>query len=149
MPSFTSVRRTGKWERSTSWMISSGHLLWVSVMGLYWALADYGRSFVRPFAWLIASGFFFYWRYTAVLAPKACLVDTDKYERAVGMLALGNTVPFVGPLTIDAEIKKFLFCPSKVIPPEGYQWLMLSQNLLSIILVFFIGLAVRNYFKIK
>jgi hypothetical protein len=26
------------------------------------------------------------------------------------MVVLGNAVPFVGPLTIDAEIKKFLFC---------------------------------------
>jgi hypothetical protein len=71
------------------------------------------------------------------------------------MLALGNAVPFVGPLTIDGEIKKFLFCAGDVsakclpIPPEGYQWLVLSQNLVSIILVFFIGLALRNYFKIK
>jgi hypothetical protein len=39
------------------------HILWICVMGIYWALADYGRSFVRPFAWLIASGLFFYWRY--------------------------------------------------------------------------------------
>ena len=44
------------------------HVLWIIVMGVYWALADYGRSFARPFAWLIASGFFFYWRYLAVLA---------------------------------------------------------------------------------
>jgi hypothetical protein len=35
----------------------------------------------------------------------------DNYEQAVGMVALGNAVPFVGPLTIGAEVKKFLFCP--------------------------------------
>jgi hypothetical protein len=130
----------------------------IAAMGVFWALADYGRSFVRPLAWLIASGFFFYWGYLAVLAPlaaKASPPDMDKYKHAVGMLALGNTVPFVGPLTIDAEVKKFLFCPSgnadclPPIPPEGYQRLVLSQNLLSIVLVFFIGLALRNYFKIK
>jgi hypothetical protein len=126
-------------------------------MGTYSVLADYGRSFVRPAAWLIASGFFFYWRYLAVLAPlmaKAGPSDVDKYKQAVRMLALGNTVPFVGPLTIDSEIKKFLFCPSgdcpgSVIPPESYQLLVVGQNLLSIILVCFIGLALRSYFKIK
>jgi len=32
---------------------------------------------------------------------------------------------------------------------EGFQLRVLSQNFLSIILVFFIGLALRNYFKIK
>jgi hypothetical protein len=36
-----------------------------------------------------------------------------------------------------------------VIPPHGYQWLVVGQNLLSIILFFFVGLALRNYFKIK
>jgi hypothetical protein len=80
--------------------------------------------------------------------------DIEKYKQVVRMLALGNTVPFVGPLTIDSKVKEFLFCPygkcpDPLIPPEGYQVLVLSQNLLSIILVFFIGLALRNYFKIK
>jgi hypothetical protein len=130
------------------------HGFWIAVMGLYWVLADYGRSFLRPFAWLIASGIFFYWGYLAVLTAKASPPDIDKYKQAVRMLVLGNSVPFVGPLTIDSEIKKLLVCPSgpcpsPLIPPEGYQWLVLSQNLLSIILVFFIGFALRNYFKIK
>ncbi|MGH6836504.1 MAG: pentapeptide repeat-containing protein [Methylocella sp.] len=134
------------------------HLLWIAVMGVYWALADYGRSFVRPFAWLIASGLIsYYWGYPAVLAavmPHAGTPDAEKYDHAVGMLALGNSVPFVGQLTIDSELKKFLFCPGGAvnclpIPQEGYQLLVVGQNLLSIILVFFIGLALRNYFKIK
>jgi uncharacterized protein YjbI with pentapeptide repeats len=131
------------------------HLLWIAVMGVYWALSNYGRNFVLPTAWLIAGVFFFDWRYTVVLAPlMAKAPDVDKYKQALGMLALGNTVPFVGPLTIDSEIKKFLFCPSgnclsPVIPPEGYQLLVIFQNLFSITLVFFIGLALRNYFKIK
>jgi uncharacterized protein YjbI with pentapeptide repeats len=84
------------------------HGLWILVMFLYWALGDYGRSFLRPFAWLIATGFFFYWRYLAVLAPitrEAGPANAEKYDHAVRMLALGNTVPFVGPLTIDAEIE--------------------------------------------
>ncbi len=132
------------------------HLLWILVMGLYWALADYGRSFARPFVWLFASVFFFYWRYTEVLAPlmpKTGPSDTAKYERAVDMLALGNAVPFVGPLTINSEVKKFLFCPDfgrcLPIPPEGFQFWVILQNIVSITLVFFIGLALRNYFKIK
>jgi hypothetical protein len=126
-------------------------------MGVYWALADYGRSFVRPLAALIMSGFVFYWGYGKVLAPlmpQPGTLNAAKYERAVGVLALGNTVPFVGPLTIDSKVKEFLFCPCRncpdtFIPPEGYQWLVLGQNLFSITCVFFIGLALRNYFKIK
>jgi hypothetical protein len=132
------------------------HLLWIAVIGVYWALADYGRSFIRPGAWLVASSFFFYWCYDKILAPLMPKTGTlaDKYEQAVRMLALGNAVPFVGPLTIDGEIKRFLFCPGcndkiPAIPPEGYQWLVLGQNIFSITCVFFIGLALRNYFRIK
>jgi hypothetical protein len=84
---------------------------------------------------LVASGFFFYWCYGKILAhfaPKAGSL-ADQYDRAVRMLALGNTVPFVGPLTIDSEIKKFLFCPTNIcptpiIPPDGYQLAVLSQK---------------------
>jgi hypothetical protein len=77
----------------------------------------------------------------------------DNYEQAVGMVALGNAVPFVGPLTVEGEVKKFLFCAGDPnclpIPPEGYQLLVVGQNLFSITCVFFIGLALRNYFRIK
>jgi hypothetical protein len=132
------------------------HLLWIAVMFGYWALAGYGRSFARPVAWLGVSLRFFYLRYHEVLAPlmhEAGSANADKYNHAVGMLALGNAVPFVGPLTIDAEIKKSLFCPGfgrcLLIPPEGFQLLVIGQNLFSITCVFFIGLALRNYFRIK
>jgi hypothetical protein len=85
--------------------------------------------------------------------PQAGTLDAAKYARAEWMVAIGNAVPFVGPLTIDAELKKFLFCPRfgpcLPIPPEGFQALVIAQNVLSIILVFFIGLALRNYFRIK
>ena len=131
-------------------------ILWVIVMFFYWALADYGRSFVRPFAcWLVLSLIIFPWSYVQILPVPlhASLLDAYKYEQAVQLVARANAVPFVGPLTIDSDIKKFLFCLNEKdchpIPPEGYQWLVIFQNLFSITLVFFIGLALRNYFKIK
>lgn len=142
------------WPRNV-WRLAT-HGVWIFIMFLYSAFADYGRSLVQPMGWLIASGFFFYWRYTQVLAPlmpQAGTPDASKYDHAMRMLALGNSVPFVGPLTIDAKIKDFLFClhdkECMPVPPEGYQLLVLSQNLVSIVLVFFIGLVLRNYFKIK
>jgi hypothetical protein len=100
--------------------------------------------------------FFFHWRYSTVLAAQiheAGPANAERYGRVIWMAAFGNAVPFIGPLTIDSEIKKFLFCPGfgpcLPIPPEWFQFWTLFQNLLSIILVFFIGLALRNYFKIK
>jgi hypothetical protein len=113
-------------------------MLWIAVMGVYWALADYGRSFVVPAAWLGLSVWLFHLVYAAILAPlmpQAGTIDAAKYEHAVGMVALGNAVPFVGPLTIDTKIKEFLFCPNNAapclppIPPEGFQLLMIAQNL--------------------
>jgi hypothetical protein len=55
----------------------------------------------------------------------------------------------------DTKIKEFLFCAGEVadkctpIPPEGFQLLVIVQNLFSITCVFFIGLALCNYFRIK
>src|SRR6202035_1348576 len=49
----------------------------------YGVLANYGRRFLLPFGWLIASGFFFYCCHSKILAglvPKACPV-ADKYAR--------------------------------------------------------------------
>jgi hypothetical protein len=130
-------------------------LLWIAVMVLCWALADYGRSFVRPAMWLALSVPFFYRLYAAILMPQAGTVATANFDRAVWMVALGNAVPFVGSLTSDAEVKKLLFCADDVagkclpIPPEKFQLLVSGQNFLSIILIFFIVLALPNYFKIK
>jgi uncharacterized protein YjbI with pentapeptide repeats len=129
---------------------------WTFIMFLYWALADYGRNPLLPFFWLVLSVPFFYCRYKEVLASlmhSAGPANADRYNHAVWMLAFGNAVPFVGPLTIDAEVKKFLFCPGfgscLAMPPGGFQVWLVVQNIVSIILVFFIGVALRNYFKIK
>lgn len=173
-----------------------GHCLWIGVMALYWALSDYGRSWTRPFAWLVASVPAFDLVYAHLLADRResavkaareavtkSLAGQDAlavvrgwqaaeahvradYDAVVGQLAVSNAVPFVGPLTVDADAKKFLFCgvwptakadmaagtliePCRPIPPPGFQLATISQNLLSIVLVFFIGLALRNYFRVK
>jgi hypothetical protein len=44
------VQRFLDWLRDPKrkWALIA-HLLWILVMGAYWALADYGRSFARPF----------------------------------------------------------------------------------------------------
>jgi hypothetical protein len=71
---------------------------------------------------------------------KADSLDADKFEQAVQTVARANAVPFVGPLAIDSDIKKFLFCLNDKdchpIPPKCYQWLVVGQNLVSIVLYF-------------
>ena len=103
-------------------------------MFFYWALSNYGRSFLLSAAWLALSVWLFHFGYAWILAPlmpQAGTLDAAKYAHAVCMVAVGNAVPFVGPLTIDAEIKKFLFCPGfgpcLPISPEGFQFLVLRS----------------------
>jgi hypothetical protein len=134
------------------------HCLWIAIMFGYWVLADYGRSVERPLAWLVLSVFIFQLGYASILAPlkqKVGPANKDHYDQAVWMLAIGNAAPFVGHLSIDAGIKKSLYCPCEVcgerspIPPLGVQVLVIVQIVVSIALIFFFGLALRNYFKIK
>jgi hypothetical protein len=154
---FKGLFKGAMFERLVSAVGLIFHPLWILVMFLCWMLADYGRSFLRPAWWLALSVWLFHLGYAATLAPltpKVCPLG-DKYEHAVWMVALGNAVPFASPLTSDAEVKKLLFCAGDVsgnclpIPPAWFQFLVSCQNLLSIILVFFIVLALRNYFRIK
>jgi hypothetical protein len=133
------------------------HGFWIFIMFLYWALADYGRNVVVPFMWWLVFTFLIFPQLYAALLDRlkheAGLANAEKYNHVIRMLAFGNAVPFIGPLTIDADLKHFLFCPGfghcLPIPPEGFQFWVVVQNVVSIILVFFIGLALRNYFKIK
>jgi hypothetical protein len=134
------------------------HIFWILVMCVYGALSNYGRNPVLPLAWLFGSVFIFHCGYALILAPLKEKVDPANkvyYDQAVCMLALGNAVPFVGHLSIDAGIKKSLYCPGDVcgdrapIPPLGIQGQVIVQNVVSIALIFFFGLALRNYFKIK
>ena len=133
------------------------HGFWIFIMFLYWALADYGRNVVVPFMWWLVFTFLIFPQLYAALLDRlkheAGLANAEKYNHAIRMLAFGNAVPFVGPLTIDADLKHFLFCPGfghcLPIPPEGFQFWVVVQNVVSIVLVFFIGLALRNYFRIK
>jgi hypothetical protein len=155
---FEELKRAPIMEKPPIFARLLGHGLWIIVMFLYWALANYGRNFARPLALLFVSVFIFHFGYALILAPLKQKVDPankDYYDQAVWMLALGNAVPFVGHLSIDAGIKKSLYCPGDVcgerspIPPLGVQVLVIVQNVVSIALIFFFGLALRNYFKIK
>jgi uncharacterized protein YjbI with pentapeptide repeats len=155
---FDALKRAPIMEKPLIFVRLLSHGLWIIVMFGYWGLADYGRSFPRPLASLVLSVFIFHFGYALILAPLKQKVDPankDYYDQAVWILALGNAVPFVGHLSIDAGIKKSLYCPDDVcgerapIPPLGVQVLVIVQNVVSIALIFFFGLALRNYFKIK
>jgi uncharacterized protein YjbI with pentapeptide repeats len=61
------------WPRNAARLIT--HFLRIGVMGVYWALADYGRSFAWPLGWLFVSVFIFHFGYALILAPLKQKVD--------------------------------------------------------------------------
>ena len=94
------------WNPKRKWALIS-HIFWIVVMSLYWALSDYGRSFLRPIMALIISGFVFYWGYDKVLAPpEAGTLDAAKYEQAVRMVAPTRCL-LSAPLPSTAKSKNF------------------------------------------
>jgi hypothetical protein len=189
------------------------HIGWIAMMGLYWLLADYGRSFIRPFLALLLSVVLFNAAYWLVLRPQGAphvwpritaaieraitrphpndpsfvrpvqtpallplvgaleqaitwpQANDPPFVRAVRAFALANSVPFVGALTLDKEIKERLICgdqpvdakkalelgvpPCVPIPRLRFQALALLQTIVSSACVFFIALALRNYFRVR
>lgn len=155
------------------------HLAWIAVMGLYWLLADYGRSFLRPLAWLIASVIIFHAALWFALGPNmpssvvpravaAASHITDwvrpnlsGFGQAARGYALAHAVPFLGPLTLDKDARTVLICrgdaacvktlngQTAIVTPFRLQALTLVQSFLSTLCFFFAGLALRNYFRVK
>ncbi len=150
---------------------------WRRAMDLYWLFSNYGRSLLRPPFWLLATLWPLVWAFDASLTAQrrsatqsafasasekpaeAAKAMKRQFYAATRQLAISNTIPFVGPLSIDGEVKKFLLCGAPPaseaakacapIAPWRYQLTLIGQNVLSALLLFFFGLALRNYFKVK
>jgi hypothetical protein len=132
-------------------------------MGIYWLLSDYGRSVLRPLVAIIASVFLFHAAYSKLLsAPDAAAQPA--FGRAVWAFTIANAVPFVGALTLDKDVKEVLLCTGvprdnsraaetgartcNSVPTVAFQLVALGQSILSALLVFFLALALRNFFKL-
>lgn len=129
------------------------HCIWIAAMGGYWLLSDYGRSFVRPLFGLVVSIFIFQQAYSVVLIPPS-KVSVNTFEHAVWAFSLANAVPFVGALTLEKEMKEIILCAAasspgcEPVPKKAFQLLALAQSIVSGLLLFFIALALRNFFKL-
>jgi hypothetical protein len=141
------------------------HCSWMAVISGYGLLSDYGRSFVRPMIALLLSVFAFYSAYIGVLeTPNAAAANANDFKNAVRAYAIANAVPFVGSLALEKEVKMTLLCGGRAdlavpggtsvctpVPPPSlsFQLITIGQSIFSAICVFFAGLALRNYFKLK
>ena len=158
-------------------------LVWKTVMFLYWLLADYGRSLMRPIAALFASIILFHAAYILVLSPRSpssfvanatsALMQTaswpneadSRFIRSARAFAIANALPFVGALTLDKEVKEILICSGSSsgekgtsekglglctpIPSLSFQFVALFQSIFSALCIFFVVLALRNFFKLR
>jgi hypothetical protein len=142
-----------------------GHLFWLLITLGYSLLSDYGRSVLRPFAGLVASVFIFHWGYASVLVAPSDAARLEDFRRSVWAFAVSNAVPFVGALALDSSVKLTLLCGDRPtdqvtalqrnvpqclpVPGRRFQLLVLLQSIFSALCVFFVALALRNYFKLK
>jgi uncharacterized protein YjbI with pentapeptide repeats len=141
------------------------HCFGIAVMMVYSLLADYGRAYVRPLIWLALSVPLLWWAYTAVLIPPTDPNKLPDFRRATWAFAISNAVPFVGALTLERDVKLTLLCGDRPIdkehaqasgqpicvpiPGRRFQLLSLAQSIFSALCIFFAGLALRNYFKLR
>jgi hypothetical protein len=138
------------------------HCLWVAVMCGYWLLSDYGRSFVRPLLALGLSVLLFKWAYVMAVGTPSAMAAKD-FEGAAKAYAIANSLPFVGALTLEKDVKMILLCAGRQtqyttvygppicspLPSPRFQLVTVFQSIFSAICIFFAGLALRNYFKLR
>jgi hypothetical protein len=129
------------------------HCIWIAVMGVYRLLADYGRSFVRPLVALVLSIVVFHCTYSVVLTQPS-RVSQATFEHGLWAFSIANAVPFVGALTLEKELKEIILCGAsspacEPVPKVAFQLLALAQSIVSGLLLFFIALALRNFFKLR
>jgi hypothetical protein len=141
------------------------HCLWIAAMMVYSLVADYGRKYVRPLVALALSVPLFWLAYSTVLIPPTDPTKLADFRRATWAFAISNAVPFVGALTLERDVKLTLLCGDRPIdaqqaqasgqplcvpiPGRRFQLLALGQSIFSTLCIFFAGLALRNYFKLR
>lgn len=142
------------------------HFIMIIIMRFYWISSNYGRNIILPLIWYVTFLYFQLFEYRTIFNEvslngirKGSLngeVEIEKFNTLVDTLAIANNIPIIGNLSLDNEMKQFVFCGGQLldkssvcIPPDGYLWIVISQNLISGILIFLFGLGLRNYFKIK
>ena len=130
---FSADENRGRRWHETPWLAS------VLDMGFSF-LSDYGQSIWRPTAWLfiVMAGYsILYWHLSDVVGADL--------EHAT-LLSLGNSLPFLPQSrTLRIEASEALFCNGLGL------WIdiaMVAQGIASVVLLFLIGLGLRNRFRL-
>ena len=126
-----------------------GLTLWLFLYGI---TSDYGRSIIRPLAWLVVSFFGFLglyrWQYNAYCGRPFPLTNPDLMS-----FTLGNSLPFLSSLNpARRDVLLRLFGEhghaDRVAIPFAIETLSSIQSILGAVLLFLLLLAIRNRFRL-
>ena len=114
-----------------------------SIAGVFWLLSNYGRSVLYPVCWLGAANSGFYWLYR-IIHPAS---DTNKSDLVD--YTLSNSLPFGKLLNpaFERAYRNLFPCGTDI--SFAFQIASIAQGAISFVLLFLIGLGIRNYFKIN
>lgn len=136
------------WKRSPFNLLN----LWRAVrktilMFCFWLMSNYGRSATWPALWLVVSNIGFYKLYKYLHLNKS-----DEQIKPLMEYTLSNSIPFGKLLNpaFDSAVKN-LFIRSNTTDidiPFLFQFVSMFQGIISAILLFLIGLGIRNFFRI-
>ncbi len=137
------LRPFKEWWRALSTVFFSTPLL----LAYRWS-SNYGRSVKWPLLWLLASWFLWYVVYLKLY------MSTGRSLSGLNLSAL-NDIARSGMLPLGTVLRpsytaaiETLFDKDAGIP-SGFQNALLLQNVTSLIFLFLIGLALRNFFRLK
>ena len=112
---------------------------------LFQKASDYGRSEFYPFMWML----FFWSIWAGIYYYLSDCLNNDPIKKiwTAATFSVGQMVSFV-PISRDARSDgaELLFPGDQL--PNAVIWLASAQSLISIILIFLIGLSLRNRFKV-
>ena len=108
--------------------------------------SDYGRSVIKPFFWLTLSWFFCGFIYSTVSVLYPLKFRLEHFYGDGFLYATAQIVPFVAAGRVTATDSAATLFGENV--PNWVLGVSLSQGFFSFLLIFLIGLALRNRFRI-
>ncbi|NMW32709.1 hypothetical protein HKD42_11600 [Altererythrobacter sp. RZ02] len=109
---------------------------------LFWLLGDYGRSVFRPFIWLIATwvGFAaYFFAYSTEQSAKFSAALAYSGSHMLAFIPTGRTARLQG--------QEWLFGEDTLVPASALG-VGAAESILSVILLFLLGLGLRNLFRV-
>lgn len=124
------------------------------IMLLYRWSSNCGRSALLPAVWLMAMSPMFQWVYRYLYASMQgtamSLLDAQTLK-LLRDFALGSLIPFASTTrpSYQAAVERLFMNEGILNVPSSFQYLAMTQGIIDLVLIFLIGVALRNYFHMR